>query len=241
MGYLASVAAHDLPVTFSSGGRAVRGNLFLPDHPPKASLLFVHGLHSNRAGYLQRAASASRHLGAATLAFDLSGHGESDGQLGQLTPADHLHDVLAAYDFLGASVPETALAAPRVGVCGASYGAYLSALLPSARAVWRLLLRAPAMYPDELFHLPLDQQRHTEVARSPSMLIRSSGAFPGRLLVVESEDDTVIPHDVVEQYLALFPRVEHATLVGAEHALVLPEHKAEFLALILDWFGRAGP
>lgn len=227
-------------VTFTSGDRRLRGELVLPDRAPEMYLLFVHGLGSSRTGYLPRAQSASSHLGAATLVFDLSGHGESEGVLERLTPADHLSDVVAAYDLLVGSAPSSGPAGPRVGVCGASYGAYLSAILPSLRDVSRLLLRAPALYPDDLVDVPLSQERHTGVVRSPTLVTRSADSLRGRVLVVESQDDSVIPHDVVEQYLALFPGSEHALIRGAGHALLTPEHRAEFLELVLRWFGRPG-
>lgn len=222
-------------VTFQANGRALRGRVFLPDHPPEKYLLFVHGLRSNRSGYIERADVASRHLGAAALAFDLGGHGESEGQLADLAPADHLSELAAAFDFLLAAIPPHTPAGPKVGVCGSSYGGYLSALLPSVREVWRILLRAPALYPDTLFDVPLGQPR-SSVATHSNMVSSSASQFRGRMLIVESEKDTVIPHDVIRQYLEEFERSQHDTIAGAAHALERTEHKEKFIELILRWF-----
>lgn len=43
----------------------------------------------------------------------------------------------------------------RIGVCGASYGGFLAALLSGLRDPKRLLIRAPALYPDDWLDLPL--------------------------------------------------------------------------------------
>lgn len=222
-------------VVFRSNGRALRGNIFLPDEFRGKSLIFVHGLESNRSGYVERAAAASRHIGAAALAFDLGGHGDSDGQLPNLAPADHLSDLNSACDFLLAAIPAHVRTAPKIGVCGASYGGYLGALLPTARDVWRLLLRAPALYPDALFYVPLGQPRSSAAGHS-DMLSLSAHQFKGRMLIVESENDTVIPQEVIRQYTHEFQQSEHQTILGAPHALERPEHRERFLKLILDWF-----
>lgn len=222
-------------VTFRAEGRVLRGHVFLPDQLPEKYLLFVHGLGSNRSGYVERAAAASRHLGAAALAFDLGGHGESEGRLADLAPADHLSELAAAFDFLLAAIPPRTMSGPKVGVCGASYGGYLSALLPSVREVWRILLRAPALYPDALFDVPLGRPR-TSVAVHSDMVSASARQFLGQVLVVESEKDAVIPHDVICQYLEEFERSQHDTIAGAAHALERTEHKEKFVELILGWF-----
>jgi predicted esterase YcpF (UPF0227 family) len=127
------------------------------------------------------------------------------------------------------------MAGPKVGVCGSSYGGYLSALLPSNREVWRILLRAPGLYPDALFDVPLGQPR-SSVAIHSDMLSSSARRFQGQALVVESENDTVIPHEVICRYLEEFERSQHNTIAGAAHGLERTEHKEKFVELILDWF-----
>jgi hypothetical protein len=53
---------------------------------------------------------------------------------------------------------------------------------------------------------------------------------------VESENDTVIPHDVIWQYLEEFERSQHDTIAGAAHGLERTEHKEKFIEFILGWF-----
>src|ERR1700738_4340129 len=110
-----------------SGGRALQGRIFRPTRAEQrpGGLLFIHGLHSDQAGYAVRAEAAVDALGVVCLTFDLIGHGHSPGVLDDLTPEDHLYDAIAAYDRLRDQVD---VARP-IGVCGASYGACLAALL----------------------------------------------------------------------------------------------------------------
>jgi cephalosporin-C deacetylase-like acetyl esterase len=86
----------------------------------------VHGQASSQESYKSGAEVASARLDAVCLTFNLSGHGKDIGDSEEYLVIEHLDDVIAAFDFL-ASHP--AVDRTRIGVCGASYGAYLAALL----------------------------------------------------------------------------------------------------------------
>jgi dienelactone hydrolase len=157
----------------------------------------------------------------------------SDAELDTLTPRDHLSDITAAYDAL---VAEPAVDPSRIGVCGASYGAYLAVLLAGRRTVSQLLLRAPAMYGDEEFNRPLGQRRQSRVTDSAAMLMSSLAAFDGQMLVVESGADEVIPPEVISAYLAACTQARHLILAGATHHLGSPVWRQRFLEAILNFF-----
>ena len=224
-------------VVIRSGGRDLAGHVFDPGGAPSsgAGLLFVHGLRSDQAGYRRRAQVASAALGAVCLTFDLSGHGKSQGDLDELTPREHLADVLAAYDVLTGNAP---VGTGRVGVCAASYGAYLAALLVSRRPVERLLLRAPALYADDDLDTPLGRRRASRADVRAPVLFQGLAGFGGDIMVLESERDEVIPHAVVEAYLEAFPRARHDVIAGATHALTEPAWQEQLVASILGWFGE---
>jgi pimeloyl-ACP methyl ester carboxylesterase len=135
-------------VSFGSGNRVLSGRRFDEGlyEGGRRGVLFVHGQQSSQEGYKDRAKSVSHSLDAVCLTFDLSGHGQDSANFDRYTVYDHLQDVKAAYDSLisfGVVNPE------RVGVCGASYGGYLAALLTASRTVKRLVLRAPSL-PDAM-------------------------------------------------------------------------------------------
>lgn len=221
----------------AAGGRTLAGTMFVPEHPgtggEQPGLLFLHGFRSDRGGYRERAEAVTREFGLVCLTVDLSGHGESAGDLGQLTPRDHIDEVTAAFDLLAA---HPAVDATRIGVCGASFGGFLAAILTGRRPVRKLLLRAPALYRDELLDLPHTTPRHAEPV--DSLATRSLQAFEGDALLVESGDDDTIPVEVIKAYLTACPTARHVVLPGAGHALTEPEWRAGFLDEILGFFGR---
>ena len=102
-------------------------------------------------------------------------------------------------------------------MCGASFGAYLAALLIADRRIDRLLLRAPAL--PEGASLP------------PGM-----ASFSGSVLIVVSERDEVIPPSTVAAYTAAFGgRARHEVIRGATHALTDPAWRRVFIDLIVEW------
>jgi uncharacterized protein len=203
------------------------------ERPGRPAILFVHGLHSDQRANRRRALAAAREFDAVCLTFDLGGHGRSEGDSERLAPADHLSDLRVAADAL---LQVGAVDQRRLGVCGASYGAYLSALLVVERPVRRLLLRAPALYPDELLGAPLSQRRAFRQTVVSSQALRGLERFDGATLVVESEHDETIPPAVVAAYVAAAPDARHELLAGAPHALLAPAFNDRYLTLILEFF-----
>jgi dipeptidyl aminopeptidase/acylaminoacyl peptidase len=151
---------------FPSGRRELTGRLF--DHvrggATRRAVLFVHGQGSSQESYKHRAEVASASLEAVCLTFNLSGHGKDIGDSEEYSVVEHLDDVVAAFDFL-ASHP--AVDRTRIGVCGASYGAYLAALLTAHRNFRSLILRAlhssSTMIPQIHIRLSLNQNMSSTV------------------------------------------------------------------------------
>jgi pimeloyl-ACP methyl ester carboxylesterase len=215
----------------ATGGRSLHGRLFSPEQR-RPGILFIHGLHSTQAGYGERAEALADELGAVCLTFDLGGHGESEGSQASLSLADHIGDVVAAYDRL---LAERDVDPARVGVAGASYGGYLAAALTARRPVARLAIRAPALYADADVPVPPASRTHVP-GKGPNAALDAVGAFAGPFLVVESGRDTVVPADMVHAYLRAAPDARHVVMAEAEHALTEPAWRAEFLAILLDFF-----
>ena len=219
-------------VSVASEDRLLAGTLVSAAAPSGAGVLFVHGLGSSRAANIDRAEEVSRRHGATCLALDLGGHGDSTGRLSEMTPRQNLADVVAAYDMLR-SAP--GVEPVRVGVCAASYGAYLSVLLTAFRSVNRMLLRAPALYADDCFDSGLGQRRYGDAATAPTPLAHLA-LFPGPVTVVESQNDEVIGHDTITAYLAAQPRAVHMVLPGARHALTDSAWRAAFERIVVESF-----
>jgi pimeloyl-ACP methyl ester carboxylesterase len=225
----------EMRVEFANGDRRLVGNFFFPltSATPGPGLLFVHGLGSDQTGYAPRAERAAAALGAVCLTFDLSGHGQSDGVRNSLAPCDHAEDVVAAFNVL---IGPNEADAARIGICGASYGAYLSALMLPQHRVRKLLLRAPALYDDEMFNTTLAQPRKARADVVAPRLSRALREFSGEVLVLESGADETIPHSVIEWYLDACPSARHKVIEDASHALTTKKWREAFLAEIVSFF-----
>jgi len=226
-----------LPVT----GQSVAGTLLRPETPVPA-FLFVHGWGADQDEDLGLAEELAR-LGCVCLTFDLRGHADSDGRQDEVTRADGLADVLAAYDHLAAQ-PLVDRAA--IGIVGTSYGGYLAILLTACRAVRWLGLRVPALYPDEEWDTPkarLDkdavrayrQHRH---GAGDDRALDAAAAFRGDVLLVASEKDEQIPREATLSLQAAFRDAgsfTRRTIRGATHALADPRHQRVYAALLVRW------
>jgi uncharacterized protein len=208
---------------FSPSGREASG----------AGILFIHGWGSDQGGYHRRAAAASESLGAICLTFDLSGHGMSEGSRAVLSPRDHLDDSMAAFDTL-AHLHE--VDANRIGVCAASYGAYLAALLISCRPARSLLLRAPALYADDDLDLAGGALRSSAEPPATAAALRDLAGYDGATLILESECDETISHAIVEAYLNVCRRGRHEVIAHAGHRLADERSQAMFIDILIGWF-----
>jgi uncharacterized protein len=219
-------------ITFDSGDRRLQGAAYGGGISPIAALLFIHGLESNQAGYASRAQETSQALGIQCFTFDLSGHGSDAANFSRYSVREHLNDVVAAYDYV-AALKTTNPA--RIGACGASYGAYLAALLSSHRPVKQLLLRAPALAGDidvRSSRQSYAQDSEPETFDSLSVLSR----YNGKVLIVESGKDRSIPHSNIVAYLNACRHGEHDVIPEAGHTLTDPAWNAAFVQMIIRWF-----
>lgn len=216
-------------VHLRSGERVLAATVLTPDAASGAAALFVHGLGSDRGTNVERAEAVAARLATTCLAVDLGGHGGSTGRLSALTPRQNLADVRTAFDALSA---EPGVDPGRVAVCAASYGAYLAVLVTLQRRPARLLLRAPALYTDASLDRPLARR---QPGGADAAALRVLAAYPGPVLVVESEHDEVVPAATVRAWRSARPGIEHVVLPGAAHALTEPGWRAAYTAVVLSF------
>lgn len=217
--------------------RTLAATICAPAHrasdEPSGGIVFVHGLGSNRRGYVEYGERVAAQLGLTCLALDLSGHGSGRGYDDDFSPRQHLQDVLAAWDEL---TGRYGIDPDRIGVCGSSYGACLAALAAQHRKVARLLLRAPTIVADRDLDRPLRLRSCDRDPASASVLFGGLSGFHGSVLVVESENDEEIPHEMIEAYLSRLPNAGHAVIADATHGLSQPEWREAFVRQLLSFF-----
>lgn len=209
-------------------------------------ILFVHGWGGKQQHNLVRAREAAG-LSCICLTFDLRGHERHAKMRETVTRAQNLDDLIAAYDWLAAAPhvdPEA------IGVVGISYGGYLASLLTVERRVQWLALRSPALYPDHHWNEPkaslnkdpgLMPFRHSRVTADDNLALRACAAFTGDVLIVEAENDVIVPHQTVRNYEAAFANAHSRTtriLRGADHALSDKQHQWQYTQILVGWLSE---
>ena len=101
--------SQEMAFLFASGKEKLLGILHLPDRPGTVGLIVVVGGAQYRVGSHRQFVLLARELAAHSIPvmrFDYKGLGDSEGELGQPEPCEHLNpDIRAAVDALHARVP----------------------------------------------------------------------------------------------------------------------------------------
>jgi pimeloyl-ACP methyl ester carboxylesterase len=211
----------------TAGGLAYA--LFLPEGAPLGSVLILHGAGSAKESHYDFARACRAH-GLAALAFDMRGHGESEGDLGRGVFDDH-----AA---MAALLPAGAPLALRGSSMG-GYFAIVSAERLGARAVVAICpagadalrrglrsgayeLRADAPALDALF------------AEHDEMLAAAGLEAP--LLLLHAEGDERVPVEHSRELERVAPDARLIAVPGGHHRSV--QHDAELQATALRWLEK---
>jgi len=229
-------------VEIGVGGDTVCGTLMAPTQRLPA-VLFVHGWGGSQKHDLVRARKAAS-TGCICLTFDLRGHEADARHRAMVTRAHGLEDLLSAYDWL---VSRPGVDPQMVAVVGISYGGYLAAILAELRPVRWLALRSPALYLDEGWELSklrlhevadLKSYRRQHLGPSENRALRACQRYRGDVLVVEAEHDEVVPHAVIENYVAALSDARSLTvrkLAGADHGLSTKPMQQAYTGVLVDW------
>lgn len=206
--------------------------------------MFVHGWQSSEKNYAHRAEPLSS-LGFTCLTFSLRGHGDSEGQVGNARVEDHIRDVCRAHDFL---TSQSSVNPDEVHVVGVSFGGYLSSVLTGNKSVTSLVLRAPVMLMDQHVSVQGKDLRvedalaygNSPLEKPDNMAARALSSFSGRVLLIDSENDSIVTPTTIRNYERVLrrDRMERRTIVQADHWLSDASSREVFVGLLVDWFSR---
>lgn len=188
--------------------------------------------------------------GCRALAFDFSGHGESSGELAELSLRRRFEQAVAVID---AHTPGDG---PLVLVGFSMSGQTVADLVRHyGERVVALGLCAPAVYAAEAWDVPFEQGdgEFSEIIRRPGSWRRSPAlevlrAYEGRAVLVVPGTDAVIPPEVteaVQEALACRSQYTRFELPQADHQLGLwlrdhADDRRELVATLLTGLGDRG-
>jgi dipeptidyl aminopeptidase/acylaminoacyl peptidase len=228
-------------VLIHSDGLRLVGDLYLPaGQGPWPAVVVCHGLGSRKERHADFASYAAAH-GLAALAFDMRGHGESEGKLDGQT----LADVDAALDFLRRR-PE--IDPDSIAVRGSSLGGHYAIHAAARTAEFKaavaicpapedMLLEGLRRAVDEGLEMP---EVRVDLANLPRYLresdLRRSATLiaPRPLLLIHCTGDEVIPFDrSVELHKASGEPKELWLIPGGSHTTA--QHDANTHERTVAW------
>jgi len=232
------------PIDIPVDGQHLAGTLVGPDTMVPGVLL-VHGWDGSQDQYIARAHEIAA-LGCICLTFDLRGHVRHQDQRETVSREENLRDVVCAYDVL---VGHPAVDPAAVAIVGSSYGGYLAAIASSVRPVRWLALRVPALYQDGDWDVPKGKLQREELAAyrrsvvrpEDNRALRACAAFGGDVLIVESQHDSLVPHQVIQNYMTACAKAQSLTyrmITGADHALSEKEWQQTYTSLLVNWMSE---
>lgn len=160
---------------------------------------------------------------------------------------DALKQALADYSNLDRSV-----AGGPIAVLGFSFGAYIGACVTATRPVQCLVLRSPALYPDQDWNLPKDDLDKRDMAEyrqqtheaSSNAALKACSGFGGDVLLIDSQQDRIIPLPVISSYERAFDHansVTRYTIKEADHQLTTSAWQIEYHDVALRWLNDHMP
>ncbi|MBI4064900.1 prolyl oligopeptidase family serine peptidase, partial [Candidatus Gottesmanbacteria bacterium] len=137
----------------------------------------------------------------------------------------------------------------RIHVVGASYGGYMASLLSTKRPIASLVLRAPALYPDEKFRTPtlhivgsdIQIYRQQHLTYQKNKALSAIHAYGGKILLIECENDDDVPKPTTNNFARVIRDQKQLTRIvipGADHTLSQPQWKQFFIDTSASWFSK---
>lgn len=232
-------------VNFLSQEQRVDGTLFISKNKEKnPGVIFFHGSGSSEKNWLP-IAEILQTKGFTTLTFNFRGHANPD-TLQNVTAYDGISDGLAAYDFF---IKQKKVDPDRIGICGSSFGAVVATHVIEKRKVKSVLLRAPALYKENMMikkmgKILADENRIFNDMKNiqNTKMMKIISMFEENILIVVSEKDNLIPAQLSKTFFDEAKKAKMKDLQvikDAPHSIKDPGQRKELVNIITKWFARS--
>lgn len=247
---------------FHHNGLTLRSTIHVPEGSATSwpAVVFVHGFTSNRLE-VPSFVGMSRLLvaqGIASVRFDLSGHGESDGEFADVTITGEIAETRTVVR----AVRGFAFVDPgRIGLLGMSMGGVVAGIVAAEEpGIAALCLWSPAAIAP--FEIGSGYLKGRDIATeihdkgyfdadgyrvSPALVAdiagldvygRSSG-FAGPVRIIHGDKDDIAPVEYARRYLDHYgDHAELEVVPGADHAWATVAHRTRLHQSTRDFFGR---
>jgi uncharacterized OsmC-like protein/alpha/beta superfamily hydrolase len=243
-----------------SQGQSLSGRLDSPDTPPRAYALFAHCFTCGKDILsASRIAAALAERGIATMRFDFTGLGSSDGEFANTHFSSNVEDLLAAAAHLreqgrapslliGHSLGGAAILSMAGRVAEAKAVATIAAPFEPAHVLHLLEADLPAIEAQGEAGVTLGGRPFTirrsflDDLRNQPEQARRIASLGRPLLVLHSPEDTTVPVESAEQIFATagYPK-SFVALDGADHLLTRRSDADYVAGLLGSWAGRYLP
>ncbi len=234
------------------------GILTLPDGEPKAKALLAHGMfyYKSEDGVFDHLAEKLAKAGVASLRFDFTAHGESQGNSIDFTLEQELSDFSKAYSYLNSAFPQT----KKTVLIGTSFGCVpvvlsrlqadaVVLLNPSVSGVtrrntydrfvenWEALLEKQGYIKHWKKGYKISKTFMKEILEIN--LVEHAGKLKGPLLFVHGDKDELAPiKESKELFAAANEPKKFVTLHGAAHGFHTKKSEAQMIKAVLDWLKK---
>ena len=214
-------------------------------------VLLTHGFKSDKNSRTCTALSEKLNkAGIPTLAFDLYGHGESEGDIENLTVSKAVDNALAVYDFA------KKIGHKKIGLSGSSFSGIVSLVAASKRDIRVLSLKCPVFDYKKLWHDRLghdgirqwEENNFIEIFKtkvsyaaykdaSKYNMQKIASLIKAQTIVIHGDRDVTVPISQAQDLISLLQGEKKlVSIMGADHFFLLPEHFDKMIDESFKWF-----
>lgn len=205
------------------------------------AVLWLQGFTSTIDGHVDGCTRLSSASNVHFAMLNYAGHGDHPIKLKDATRKTQFNEVCAVYDEL------VKLGFSKIIVIGVSFGAYMAALLASVRKPQAIVLRAPANYMEEEFHLPYSETiegndkdaknlyRQSITSDYSNNAVEAIREFNGTVYVIQNEKDSVINPTMPKSYYNAAKNGNYILIPGLDHSPMMMENPQAYMNIIERW------
>jgi esterase/lipase len=198
--------------------------LVTPNSDKSWAVLWLQGWTSSIEGHLEGISRMTQATNTSFAMIDYAGHGNHSIGINESTKQMQLIEVVAAYDELKQHGYQNII------VIGGSFGGYMAALLGQERELAAIVLRAPAIYPDDEFSLNYSQTKRYEddgaykkfyennELHSNNRAFQAIKKYQGPVYVLEHELDSIIPPEIPQTYFKNAMHGNYIRIPNTDHS-----------------------